>query len=162
MRIFTDQEKEKIDEMYNSGERIDDIRSFLHCKDGTLREYLKENGYVRRKRNTVKGKEKLGASRKHHFNENYFEKIDTEDRAYWLGFLYADGNVSYGKDKNGNKKGCTVEVTLSEKDKSHLYKFLKCLNADFNYPLEKRIVHLNDKKFVSYRVSLNSVKWVTT
>ena len=29
--------------------------------------------------------------RKHIFNENFFELIDTEKKAYWLGFIYADG-----------------------------------------------------------------------
>lgn len=27
-------------------------------------------------------------------NDSYFEKIDNENKAYWLGFLYADGCVS--------------------------------------------------------------------
>lgn len=27
-------------------------------------------------------------------NESYFKKIDSSEKAYWLGFLYADGNVS--------------------------------------------------------------------
>lgn len=27
------------------------------------------------------------------FNDNYFEKIDTPDKAYWLGYIYADGCV---------------------------------------------------------------------
>lgn len=32
-------------------------------------------------------------TRKYTINQNIFEKIDTEQKAYWLGFLYADGNV---------------------------------------------------------------------
>lgn len=28
--------------------------------------------------------------KKYNFNEDYFEVIDTEEKAYWLGFLYAD------------------------------------------------------------------------
>lgn len=156
MREFTNQEKEIIDKMYKSGEKIDDIRSFLHCKDDTLRKYLKDNGYQRRLRNTIKGKEKLSASRKHCFNEHYFEVIDTEDKAYWLGFLFADGNVSFHKDKNGNKKGCTIELTVAEKDKSHLNKFLDCLNADKNYPINKRIIKMYNKAFIAYRICLNS------
>lgn len=27
------------------------------------------------------------------FDKAYFEKIDSHDKAYWLGFLYADGNI---------------------------------------------------------------------
>lgn len=32
--------------------------------------------------------------RKYKINEDYFENIDTEEKAYWLGMLYADGSVS--------------------------------------------------------------------
>jgi hypothetical protein len=31
---------------------------------------------------------------KYNFNENYFENIDTEDKAYFLGFITADGSVN--------------------------------------------------------------------
>jgi len=40
-------------------------------------------------------------------NRNYFETINTEDKAYWLGFLYGDGNVyldrKYKKYKKSEK-----------------------------------------------------------
>lgn len=44
-----------------------------------------------------------------------FEKIDNEEKAYWLGFLYADGNVSLKEDK--------IELSLAEKDLNHIKKF---------------------------------------
>lgn len=31
--------------------------------------------------------------RKHNCNEDYFEKIDSNKKAYWLGLLFADGYV---------------------------------------------------------------------
>jgi Mor family transcriptional regulator len=34
---------------------------------------------------------------KYQYDISIFEKIETEDQAYWLGFLYADGCVGYNK-----------------------------------------------------------------
>lgn len=55
-------------------------------------------------------------------NIHYFDVIDTEDKAYWLGFLFADGaitkhNVSYN-----------IELSLQISDKEHVEKFAKALN----------------------------------
>ena len=45
----------------------------------------------------------------------YFDKINTEEKAYWLGFLYADGSISSKEDK--------IELGLAEKDLHHIEKF---------------------------------------
>ena len=42
--------------------------------------------------------------RKKNYNEDYFEQIDTEDKAYFLGFIYADGSVIYDNEKYRYKK----------------------------------------------------------
>ena len=34
-------------------------------------------------------------------NDDYFSEIDTEEKAYWLGFIYADGYVT-GSKLNSN------------------------------------------------------------
>ena len=31
--------------------------------------------------------------RKYHCDDGYFDLIDSEAKAYWLGFLAADGNI---------------------------------------------------------------------
>lgn len=36
----------------------------------------------------------MSSMNKVEINENYFETIDSEDKAYWLGFLFADGCVT--------------------------------------------------------------------
>lgn len=46
-----------------------------------------------------------------------FDNIDTEEKAYWLGFLYADGSVA-NKDNH-------VELSLQLSDIGHLEKYKK-------------------------------------
>lgn len=50
--------------------------------------------------------------RKYNLNEHYFDVIDTPNKAYILGFLYADGNN--GLDKS------TISICLQEEDKEIL------------------------------------------
>ena len=69
----------------------------------------------------------LGLSKqKYHYNRGYFKTIDTEDKAYWLGFIYADGNVSNSKHKD-KITGAEVCIKLHGKDAGHLKKFIRCL-----------------------------------
>jgi DNA-binding transcriptional regulator WhiA len=49
-------------------------------------------------------------------NEDYFETIDTEEKAYWLGFITADGSLYEKKHQ--------LHFTLKLSDKHHLEKFL--------------------------------------
>ncbi len=49
-------------------------------------------------------------------NASYFKKIDTAEKAYWLGFLSADGCV-----QNENNK--RVSLVLTERDKAHVELF---------------------------------------
>jgi intein-encoded DNA endonuclease-like protein len=60
-------------------------------------------------------------NRKHTFNQDYFENIDNEHKAYWLGFITADGYI--------NSRGNTTGITLDIKDINHLQKFLDDLDA---------------------------------
>lgn len=65
------------------------------------------------------------------FNEHIFDSIDTEEKAYWLGFLYADGAVS------SRDNGC--ELSLQLLDAHHLYKFKQFLNSSSNIRLDFKI-----------------------
>ena len=65
-------------------------------------------------------------------DEFYFNKIDTEEKAYWLGFLYADGCV------HSNNYEISVNIT----DKEHIEKFKTAIKA-FNHS----ITEIQDKRF---------------
>lgn len=62
------------------------------------------------------------------FNENIFDIIDTEEKAYWLGFIFADGYIA--NIENKKKKKYTFELSLSETDIDHLHKFNKFMEYD--------------------------------
>ena len=71
--------------------------------------YLKKNGvFVVNHQNELK------------FNENIFDVIDTEEKAYWLGFLFADGYIS---SKQNKKTDYQFELSLKGEDVNHLHKF---------------------------------------
>ena len=65
-------------------------------------------------------------SRKYEANFNYFKKINTQQKAYWLGFIAADGCIVNGPNHN---RPMILTIGLSSKDKMHLEKFLKCLES---------------------------------
>ncbi len=56
------------------------------------------------------------AHQKYNLDETFFEKIDNEEKAYWLGFLSGDGAIT-----ERNK----IRLTLNIKDRVHLKKFKK-------------------------------------
>ena len=62
------------------------------------------------------------------FNENVFDNIDTEEKAYWLGFIFADGTISSSPLRENAKTQYQFELSLSSKDKEHLEKFAKFIN----------------------------------
>lgn len=52
---------------------------------------------------------------------NFFETIDTEEKAYWLGFILADGYL--------NNQG-VVGIELSIEDEMHLHKFKNSIKSE--------------------------------
>lgn len=59
------------------------------------------------------------------YNKDYFKTVDTEEKAYWLGFLFADGSIMR------NKKILTgLALEISNKDLDHLKLFKKHINSD--------------------------------
>lgn len=79
-------------------------------------------------------------------DHNYFDKIDTERKAYWLGLLYADGY--------NNEKSYQIELTLKKEDKYILEEFKSDLQAVHN--IKDRLANVFGKKYECSRLTIYS------
>ena len=66
------------------------------------------------------------------FNEDYFAEIDTEGKAYWLGYILADGSVMTRKSKSSRHYG----LALQSIDLELLEKFKR--DIDYTGPIKTR------------------------
>jgi len=77
------------------------------------------------------------------FDNTVFNKINSEEKAYWLGFLYADGAVS-SRDNE-------VELSLQLLDAEHLNKFKTFLKSSSSVRLDFKIrrcrINVSNKQF---------------
>lgn len=68
-------------------------------------------------------------NRKNTVGDTYFDKIDTQEKAYWLGFLWADGSISKtAKRASGPNR---LRITQKWSEKAHLEKFRDALSSDY-------------------------------
>lgn len=101
---------------FNNGEVKNKLAKEYSVSHKTISNIIDRNGRPRMKGN-----------QKYSVNEDYFKVIDNEEKAYWLGFMYADGYVI---EKNQSKY-----AGILIKDLDHLIKFKKSINS--NNPIKK-------------------------
>lgn len=105
---YSEETIQKIINLHNDGKGVTEIGRILNIDRAAVSRNLKKRGF--------------NTSRNPLFKD-IFRKIDTEEKAYWLGFLYADGYVS---------KNNQIEVSLALKDEKHLIKLKKFINTNTN------------------------------
>lgn len=86
--------------------------------------------------------------KKYKIDEKYFEKINREDKAYFLGLIITDGNI----DTKG--KRFRMSISLHDKDKYILETFKKYLKTE--KPLIK---HLSKTKYYGKVKIKSSLRW---
>lgn len=94
------------------------------CKLAEKYEMKTHQVYYILKKNGVQSRSNKENSKKYKHDEDFFEVINTEAKAYWLGFIYADGYISIAK--TGQK---VFGISLSITDKEHLEQFKKDIKA---------------------------------
>lgn len=111
--IFSQEQINKARELYGQGLSLDKIGKEFNVSRTVITRLFKENEIIIKKDN-------------HKYKGNYdiFEIIDTSEKAYWLGFLAADG-CNYRREQNA-----TILINLNQKDRIQLEKFLQFCNCD--------------------------------
>ncbi len=123
---------DNIIECYNSGGTIQSISKSLRKGSLAISNILKERGVVLRKRGI-----NLTQYQKYTCNETYFKIIDSEDKAYFLGLIYADGHIQSSKQ--------TFTIKLAEQDKYILELLKSYLNS--NSPIKKVLIDVGQDQF---------------
>lgn len=110
-----------IDKYLNEQYTLKQLGKEFNCSYSTIRNLLNRHNIQSR-----------GNKQGYPRDEFYFNKIDSDEKAYWLGFLYADGCVH----SNNN------EISINITDKEHIEKFQKAIKAINHKPTVT-----NDKRF---------------
>ena len=118
---WTSTQIENIIELYESGESAESIGKIYGCYDTTILDLLNRNDVKTERRREFHN------FKKYDVNEEFFDIINSESKAYWLGFLLADGHVSTdGK----------IILALQSRDYDHLEKFRDAVSS--NHPIHYR------------------------
>lgn len=119
-------------DLYNKGNGCYKIAKKFNCSPSTINNFLKKCG--------IETSKTPNSYRKYKLNENYFEKIDTEEKAYFLGLIYSDGCLY----KN------ILSVSLVKDDSHILERFLFFLESEsklYDIPPRKK-THQPQKKLM--------------
>jgi len=103
-----------IKQEYEAGASMTQLAKKYRLSTGTIHGWLHYSHAL--VRNSVE------VTRKYTCEHHYFDYIQSEKQAYWLGFLGADGYVHYGNQ--------TVRLSLNVKDYDHLVAFNADLGSD--------------------------------
>lgn len=101
--IFTEEQLKDIKESYINGESSVKIGKRYNISHKPILKALHSMGIV---------VDQKKFARKYKLNENYFDIIDTPNKAYIMGFLHSDGSNSMDKS--------TISISLQEEDKDIL------------------------------------------
>ena len=119
MRKIQKSEEQTICDMYINGMSMEKIAKAYGVSRTPIERIFKEHN--------IKTRDDSHKGRIYSIDESYFENIDTPNKAYILGLLYADG---MNKEETG-----LIKIELQERDSHIIYHINEELKS--NYPIKK-------------------------
>lgn len=113
-------------DLYQMGISQEKIENIVHLTRPTIRKILRKNNIHIRK--------PIEFEKQYPINSNYFNSINTPNKAYILGFFYADGNVAMDTH--------TIQIALQARD-VHI---LESMKKEFGFPQKPLIFDERSKK----------------
>ncbi len=104
--VLIDAHIAEITSLYEGGMSLTKIGKKLSIDRKALARLLKNNN--------VESRKGFSYARKYNLDEHYFDVIDTEEKAYILGFIYADGNNLYCQNRISIHLSVTDEEILKK------------------------------------------------
>jgi hypothetical protein len=144
---FTIEQASMLRSRYESGDTTVLLAKEFNVKDTCIANWIRKAGGIIRSNSESK--------RKSVFDEHFFDVIDSEFKAYWLGFFMADGYVGkYGGVWRN------FWCTLAAKDGHHLENFLADIKATYAIKYFKRTNKKTGKVYDKCRICLTSIPFV--
>lgn len=123
--MHSEAEHAEICKLYLGGKPAQHIAKDLNVDIGTIINVLRRSG--------VKQRSYSERNRKRHCDHTFFDNVDNEAKAYWLGFIAADGYV--GRPQRGTAAP-ELTIGLQGRDREHLALFNEVIQSD--YPIRER------------------------
>lgn len=111
-KLTIEQEQEVIQKYLAGNSAIELAKEYEFASHNAITRILRYYGIEQRDAPT--------RNRLYRLNPNVFDVLDTEQKAYWYGFLYADGNVCRR----------TLVLALKWSDKEHIEKFKQFMESE--------------------------------
>ncbi|WP_311078104.1 LAGLIDADG family homing endonuclease [Paenibacillus polymyxa] len=106
-------------EIYDSGLIAKEVAKIANISSSLLLKWFRKSGYGTRSPRT-----------QYIVNEDYFKIIDSEEKAYWMGFIWCDGYVGT-RIRRGRAKESWFELSLNIFDKPHLEKLNSAVSSNY-------------------------------
>lgn len=132
----SEEQKDTMVQAYQEGMSARKAAALVGMGDGACLRALKERD--------VQSRSARASHLKYEANYNFFDDIDTEEKAYWLGFLSADGTFVRNE----------ISLRLAARDHGHLEKYKKSLGS--THPISNYDAKAKGKLYPCVRVVLIS------
>jgi hypothetical protein len=141
-RYLTKEQDIKIKKLYGSGLSTAKISKLFGVSPETIRTSLSLT--------ETKIRSRKEACTKYMLNSSFFESIDSEEKAYWLGFITADGGIVNHQ----------LVLSLKSSDIGHIELFRKAIGS--THPIKNVRHSINGKEIWQPRLTISSVQLIKT